>query len=217
MSVSHASLNPLRVAILGGAFDPVHCDHLQMASAALAHGHCDEVWFLPSPDRWDKRPHATAEHRLAMLRLACKDTSLPISVRDSEIHAGQYRGTLHMLRRLHRDHPGIRFLLLVGADSLVRIPDWRDPLEYDGTNPNGLELLREFPLIVYPRDGYPQPDPLDFRGKGWMEPCLFSDVAPGRLASSQLRSKLWRDSQSHVQLPAGVWEYIRNHRLYRPE
>ena len=29
----------------------------------------DEVWFVPSPDRWDKHLFANAEHRLAMLRL----------------------------------------------------------------------------------------------------------------------------------------------------
>ena len=39
------------VAILGGAFDPVHDDHLALAKVCLEKGICDEVWFVPSPNR----------------------------------------------------------------------------------------------------------------------------------------------------------------------
>ena len=43
------------VAIMGGAFDPVHMDHVTVARLCLRNNLCDEVWFVPSPDRWDKR------------------------------------------------------------------------------------------------------------------------------------------------------------------
>lgn len=205
----------MRVAILGGAFDPVHLDHLEMARAALSFGYCDEVWLLPSPDRWDKHPEAKAEHRLAMLRIGTQALGLPISVRDSEITAGEYRGSLHMLRRLHRDHPDHEFLLLVGADSVMNIPQWRDPLEYDGTNPNGLDLLREFALIVYPRKGYMQPIPTAFQEQGWRTPMVFdSSIEPGVAASREIRPYLAKDPTVQKSLPPGVWEYIRENRLY---
>ena len=42
------------VAVMGGAFDPVHRDHVYVAELCLKKGFCDEVWFMPSPDRWDK-------------------------------------------------------------------------------------------------------------------------------------------------------------------
>lgn len=210
----------MRIAIFGGAFDPVHRDHLQMAKACLDFGYSDAVWFLPSPDRWDKRPKASAEHRLAMLRIACMDSDLPLSVRDSEIHSGQYRGTLHMMRRLRTDHPEHAFSLLIGADSIANIPSWRDPLEYDGTNPNGLQLLQEFPLVVYPRKGYAQPQVQDFQAKGYLTPMLFEAnesgaiVAEGLSASSMIRPKLWSDPSCRNELPLGVWDYIRTHKLY---
>ena len=58
------------VAVLGGAFDPVHKDHMRVARTCLDRGFCDEVWFMPSPDRWDKQLNASPEDRFAMLELA---------------------------------------------------------------------------------------------------------------------------------------------------
>ena len=192
-----------------------------MAQACLDFKYCDEVWLLPSPDRWDKRPKASAEHRLAMLRIACMDFKLPISIRDSEILAGEYRGTLHMLRRLRADHPKHEFLLLLGADSVQNIPQWRDPFEYDGTNPNGVQLLREFSLIVYPRKGFAQPSLEEFKRSGYKRPYTFSnekqslDVPEGISASSVLRPRIWKEPAYRNELPLGVWDYIRNHDLYK--
>ena len=34
------------VAVMGGAFDPVHRDHVYVAELCLKKGFCDEVWFV---------------------------------------------------------------------------------------------------------------------------------------------------------------------------
>lgn len=79
------------VAVLGGAFDPVHKDHMRVARTCLDRGFCDEVWFMPSPDRWDKQLNASPEDRFAMLELAFSgDKRLFLS--DLEIQQGDYRG-----------------------------------------------------------------------------------------------------------------------------
>ena len=57
------------VAIFGGAFDPVHRDHVRLARLCLDLKLCDELWFVPSPDRWDKKLFASPADRLAMLDL----------------------------------------------------------------------------------------------------------------------------------------------------
>ena len=39
-------MSTLKIALLGGSFDPIHKGHLELAKAILKDG-CQEVWFLP--------------------------------------------------------------------------------------------------------------------------------------------------------------------------
>ena len=121
------------VAVLGGAFDPVHLDHIRVAKTCLEKGFCDEVWFMPSPDRWDKKLNASPEDRFAMLELAMEgDPRLILS--DLEIQQGDFRGSYVFLCGLKEKFPDINFRLLTGADTYDGIPHWRDPMHFFGTN-----------------------------------------------------------------------------------
>ena len=212
----------MRIAIFGGAFDPVHLDHVRMAVDSLRFGYVDQVWMVPSPDRWDKVPQTPCEHRLAMLHIALRDYAGSILASDVEIHFEGYRGTYFLMNHLQKNYPEHSFHLLVGADSVENIPMWRDPKEYNGTNPNGEALLREFPLIVYPRKGYGSLEiETDFVAKGYPEPKCFLNnhpdlpsILPGEAASRILRTSLWSDSLSRQELPSGVWDYIESNHLY---
>jgi nicotinate-nucleotide adenylyltransferase len=60
------------IALLGGTFDPIHIGHLRMAIELRLAGF-DEVRLIPNnvpPHR--QQPQASAEHRLAMVQLACE-------------------------------------------------------------------------------------------------------------------------------------------------
>src|SRR5258708_40081031 len=59
------------IGILGGTFDPVHNAHLAMAGAALRELGLDEILWIPTgAPGYRHAPIASAEHRLAMLKLA---------------------------------------------------------------------------------------------------------------------------------------------------
>ena len=204
------------IAVFGGAFDPVHLDHVTIGRLAVEHGYADEVWFVPSPDRWDKKLFASATHRMAMLQLALEGHPQLVAS-DLEIQMGEFRGTYCFLRQLAEAHPQHEFRLLIGADSYSSIPRWRDPLHFYGTEFNGEQLLREFPLVIFGRKEYPFPDLTQHTAQGFLP---FSSLgAPqgfeGVYASSILRTHLARKSSAPEGLSPVVFQYIREHALYR--
>ena len=200
------------VAIMGGAFDPVHQDHVRVAKLCLEKNLCDEVWFVPSPDRWDKTLNASPEDRFAMLELVTSDEPR-IVLSDLEIQQGDFRGSYVFLMGLKEKFPDINFRLVVGADSY-----WRDPLHFYGTEYNGHLLLRDIELIVFARNGYPQPDMQAHLAKGYA-PLYWlgeKDGFVGLYSSTAIRKGLLCNRNER---PAGldpeVYRYILEHDLYR--
>jgi nicotinate-nucleotide adenylyltransferase len=206
---------PKVIAVFGGAFDPVHLDHAAIGRGVLDRALADEVWFVPCPDRWDKRLFAPADHRLAMLRLALGDEPRFV-ISDLEIQLGEFRGTYQFLLTLAGTHPDCEFRLVIGADSYATIPKWRDPLRFFGTEYNGLQLLREFSLIIFAREGSTLPSQEEHGVLGYRP---FAVVGPGEgfsgsFASSEIRDVLLHHKRQPPGLDPRVYEYIVAQELY---
>jgi nicotinate-nucleotide adenylyltransferase len=205
------------VAVYGGSFDPVHQDHLRVAWECLNFDYCDEVWFMPSPKRWDKQPIASEEDRLAMLRLATADEDR-FRVSHFELNQGEFRGSYRLLCDLRETFPDFRFRLLVGADTYPTIPEWRDPQNFSGENFNGKELLKNFGIIVLPRAGSPMPDVQEHTAKGYRGLYTFEkegmETFLGNISSSEVRRRVSTKNFTGA-LPMPVEEYIQHKDLYR--
>ncbi len=63
---------PLKLAVFGGSFDPIHNGHLTLAYQIILKGYADEVLFVPAliPPHKQDAQLASAEDRMAMLKLA---------------------------------------------------------------------------------------------------------------------------------------------------
>ena len=73
--------------IFGGAFDPVHNGHINMARKA-AKQLAGEVIFVPAPISVWKQSSAPTEDKIAMLKLAIKDYK-EFSIDEFEINSGK--------------------------------------------------------------------------------------------------------------------------------
>jgi len=65
----------MKIGVLGGTFDPVHRGHIMMAEEAGDKLSLSEIIMVPAGQPMSKPdiPVTSAEHRLAMLRLAVAD------------------------------------------------------------------------------------------------------------------------------------------------
>lgn len=137
---------PRRIGILGGSFDPPHAGHLAAADAAVSQLSLSRVKVVPAaqaPLR-EAGPRASAEDRLALLRLAFGGRSWA-EVDDRETRRGGVSYSVDTARELAAEHPGAELYWILGADQLARLHLWRE----------AAELCRLVSFAVLARDGQP--------------------------------------------------------------
>tara|TARA_B110000483_G_scaffold33974_1_gene41339 strand:- start:1023 stop:1670 length:648 start_codon:yes stop_codon:yes gene_type:complete len=187
-------MNKLRIGILGGAFDPVHVDHIKLAEACLEHNLVDQVWFTPSPSiRWDKETLFNSAQRCEILKRSIQDNP-KIKLCDLEIKAGPYRGAYVFLTELKRNYREYDFFLIMGADTYSGVLNWRDPRGLTLDNHlkfNGHLLLKEIPLILFSREGSQYPSKESHRKYSKLKlSCIDVDGLIGSASSTQVRDAL---------------------------
>ena len=120
----------MRLGIFGGSFDPIHHGHLILARAAREELGLDRVIFIPanmSPHKTETKP-STAQDRLTMVQQAIAGED-GFAASDIELHRPPPSYTVETLRELKVHHPGDNFVLLIGADNVVKFDTWREPDE----------------------------------------------------------------------------------------
>ena len=132
-SASRGHASERRIAIFGGTFDPIHIGHLAVARAAERRFHLDEIHFIPTgrPPHKHRRGMASYADRYAMVALACADHLhfLPSLAESGPGHSGQevfysVDTVRHFKQKFHG--PDTHLYFLMGADSFLHIPAWKD-------------------------------------------------------------------------------------------
>ena len=197
----------MRIGLLGGTFDPVHCGHLAVARQVRDAETLDRVWLIPaarSPFRG--APHASPAHRLAMCRLAVRDRSW-LEVLDLELSRPAPSYTIDTLRTLTEAHPDAVFTLIVGTDALEAMAAWRDT--------DSIFAISE--VVAVARTGYAAELPADLLRD---HPTAATRVrilhhAASEVAASDVRRRIATGATLEGLLPSAVADYIQRHGLYR--
>lgn len=136
---------PMRTAIFGGSFNPIHRGHIALADFVVQGGWTDEVWLLVSPQNPLKAAVGLLPEqlRLALAQQATENYDR-IKVSDFEFHLPRPSFTYKTLAALREIHPDRSFQILIGADNWLCFDRWA----------RHEELLRDYELLVYPREGY---------------------------------------------------------------
>jgi nicotinate-nucleotide adenylyltransferase len=209
----HSLGRKIKVAILGGAFDPITQGHIALAKFVLDTSRTfDEVWLMPCYQHMYNKKMVSTDHRLNMCKEACTQDGR-IKVCDFEIK-NELRGETYNLvnRLLDTDFAKHEydFSMIIGQDNANSFHRW--------INYEHLERLIRF--VVVPRKGI-SPDP----GVDWYSKpphiYLHGETTIPEISSTEIRKELdvfWRDGTVTEtvgkQLHPKVLEYIKNYGLY---
>ena len=116
--------SPMRLGILGGAFDPPHLAHVALARLAIEQLQLDRLHVIPTGHAWHKSRGLTAAvHRLAMCELAF--AALPKTQVDArEINRPGPTYTVDTLDELRQAEPGCLLFLIIGGDQARALSGW---------------------------------------------------------------------------------------------
>ncbi len=114
-----------RCALYGGAFDPVHRAHLQVARYALEQARLDRGVFIPAAQSPLKShaPLTDAAARLKMLSLALQGEAR-FELDESEIVRGGLSYTIDTVRHFSAGHPDTELYWIIGADQFEQLDHW---------------------------------------------------------------------------------------------
>lgn len=132
----------LTVGLYGGTFDPPHAAHKLVAETALKRLGLDRLWWMVTPgnplkDHGRLPPLAS---RIAASRALLSDRRIVVT--GFEAGAG-FAYTADTLRWVLARRPGVRFVWVMGGDSLAGFHHWQD----------WPDIVRRLPIAVIDRPG----------------------------------------------------------------
>lgn len=197
----------MKLGIFGGTFDPVHYGHLQLAEACRQELELDEVRFLPAGSPPHKSGQISDGHaRADMVGLAVSGYP-EFTVDRREIRRTGPSYTVLTLEELAGEFPDAELFFLMGADSLVDFPGWREPER----------ILELSTVVAVNRPGHPlmTPEQLQEASRKLDTDRIRLVSMPGTdISASDLRRRIRDGREIRFLTPRAVQVFLTEHKLY---
>lgn len=133
-----------KIGLFFGSFNPVHIGHMAIAGYMKEFTDIDQVWFVVSPQNPLKKKESLLadHHRLYLVELATRDND-SMKPCDIEFRRPAPSYTIDTMAWLTEKYPQLSFVLIMGEDNLYTLNKWK----------NAVEIVKRYPLYVYPRPG----------------------------------------------------------------
>ena len=230
VTINQNQMNPARVGLFGGTFNPIHLGHIKVAEEVLGRFDLDHIYFIPSaiPPHKAKTSMAPATDRLVMTRLALQDRQR-LHVSDIEIQRRGTSYTIETLRWFKNSEISVRqYFFIIGMDAFLEIHTWKDYIELFGesafiimSRPQSDEPLGDFAGIIetyaYGRISkrYAFSEEGQVLRHPELQPLHLAQVTPIDIASTRIRQAVGQGRSINPWVDAAVAEYIEEKGLYR--
>ena len=216
----------MKLGLFGGAFNPIHRCHLQVAEAVRSRLALDTVLFIPTGDPPHKPPTDVfpASHRLEMVRLAIAPYPY-FQLSDIETRRPAKSYSIDTVREIKDSAPPETLLVFIlGLDAFLDLPGWKDP--------DRLLAACDFAVVSRPGHRFTSLDKLPFlviedpaplerldRSEGEMAALRLTSgrtlwaiaIPPCPISAKDIRNRLKHKQSLENLLPPPVESYIFKH------
>ena len=187
----------MKIAILGGRFDPPHTGHFLIAQQTLDfYMYIDKIVFVPAYKHAWSPIVASPIDRISMLQSSLQNR---MEVSDIEVRRRKISYTVDTVKSIKKV-TGADIYWIVGADILPEFYKWKEHEE--------LASLAKF--IVFPRDPHSLPKKIPQGFEVMKSPKLLTT----NFSSSIIRERIKQGKSIKYLVPEAVERYIRGHNLY---
>lgn len=196
----------IKTGIFGGAFNPPHKGHINLAKEAIEQLKLRKLLIIPtfeSPHKATKL--APFDERAEMCRRAFSGISdkCEVEVCEIERELGGVSYTINTLRALKKRYTDARFFLLIGGDMLFSFTEW---YKYES-------ILKECEVCAAARGGDSFSEMLEYATEVGHIKVLPTNVVD--ISSTEIRGKIQKGEDASEWITEDVRGYIEEKGLYR--
>ncbi|MDH7476638.1 MAG: nicotinate (nicotinamide) nucleotide adenylyltransferase [Microgenomates group bacterium] len=199
----------MKIAILGGSFNPPHFGHLLVAEQIIGFNGIEEVWLMPCFIHPLGKKLAPAKDRLKMVKML-ENKNIKVSL--FEIRRRKISYTIDTLETISKKYSQHHFYWIIGSEQIKEFKKWR----------NYQELVKKYNFIVFPRDIIKPKEIIDelkkfFGKKAYTNflPFFNQKMIVSNISSSMIRERIKKGQEIKYFVPEKVEFYIKKKKLYQ--
>lgn len=220
----------MKIAILGGSFNPLHVGHAMLAETVIKEMGYDKVLFVPAciPPHKEIKDGATTAQRLEMVKVFCmSEKSGCFELEPCEVERGGVSYTYDTLLYIcekYKDLLTAKPGLIMGEEIAAEFNKWK--------NPEGIVELADLIIVPRKQDYLPAKAEVQnhknkptglyngdfntvFNKEAFAWPCRVLSEAMLSVSSTEIRTRIAEGKSFKYLVPPAVFDYIENDGLYR--
>lgn len=195
----------MKIAIFGGAFNPVHLGHVNLARQYIEILKLDRLLIIPTYDPpHRKNDLISVSDRINMLNIAFGGVK-NVEISDIEARLKGKSYTFNTIGEIKKQYPDSELFLIVGEDQFLAFDKWYkfEEILNEVTvctaqrNENKTALMHRFAKETLGTENY-----------------FIANFDPVVVSSSEIREKLKNGENVDTLISKDVLEYIKKHELY---
>lgn len=194
----------MKIAILGGAFDPPHLGHQLIADQVLDFVAINEVWLTPCYSHTFNKKMSSVSHRVAMTKMI---TGKNIRCCEEEIINKLPGDTIDLMKILKKKYRLYEFLFIIGSDNLRNFKKWGQ----------WKKLITTFNFLVFPR-AESKSDLSYYKLDNPSHKFHFihnSLLVTSNISSTNIRTRVKNNRSIRYMVPSQIETHIKRYNLYK--